>query len=129
MHLAGRPVALPSLFDCRVTNAQPSCHVSVLLTLSSAPRAAWQWASGPGGLHQSLGATLQKPLLVAELGFLLAVTQFVVPTFTFVKSSPIPFATHDVLLTGGRARGVGASSSLPAAPRVSHCLWESSAAA
>ena len=37
--------------------------------------------------------------------FLLAVTQFVVPTFAFVKNRPIPYVTHDVVLTGeGQSR-------------------------
>lgn len=56
--------------------------------------------------HQVLAVTLQKPLLVAELSFLLAVTQFVVPTFSFVKSSPIPYASHDLLLTGEDAQAI-----------------------
>ena len=34
--------------------------------------------------------------------FLLAITQFVVPTFSFVKSRPIPFVSHEVALTGKR---------------------------
>ena len=38
--------------------------------------------------------------LLCRCSFLLAITQFVVPTFAFVKSSPIPFVTHDVALTG-----------------------------
>lgn len=40
--------------------------------------------------------------------FLLAVTQFVVPTFAFVKSRPIPFVTHDLALTGGLCGGARA---------------------
>jgi hypothetical protein len=49
---------------------------------------------------QNLKVQLQKPLFVVELGFLLAVTQFAVPTFSFVKSNPIPFASCDLRLTG-----------------------------
>ena len=76
-----------------------------------------QWAAGPGMAHQTLAIILQKPLLVAELGFLLAVTQFAMPTFSFVKSSPIPFATHDILLGGERAPR--------ASPLARPLVWES----
>ncbi|KAL4443584.1 hypothetical protein ABPG75_011321 [Micractinium tetrahymenae] len=73
------------------------------LVISSAHKASFlmlDWAASPGMAHQALAMTLQKPLMVAELSFLLAVTQFVVPTFAFVKNRPIPFVTHDITLTG-----------------------------
>lgn len=60
---------------------------------------ALQWGASPGMTAQTLGITLQKPLFVAELGFLLNVTQFVVPNFSFVKSTPLPFVSMDILLT------------------------------
>lgn len=71
------------------------------LAISSGHKASFlmlQWDASPGMVQQTLGLTLQKPLFVAELSFLLSVTRFVLPTFSFVKSSPIPFATHDILL-------------------------------
>lgn len=43
--------------------------------------------------------TLQKPLVVAELGFLLSVTYFFVPSFSFVKSSPVEYVSYDILLS------------------------------
>ncbi|KAL4447306.1 hypothetical protein ABPG77_007339, partial [Micractinium sp. CCAP 211/92] len=73
------------------------------LVISSGHKASFlmlDWAASPGMAHQALAMTLQKPLLVAELSFLLAVTQFVVPTFAFVKNRPIPYVTHDIALTG-----------------------------
>ncbi|KAL4527774.1 hypothetical protein Ndes2437A_g02912 [Nannochloris sp. 'desiccata'] len=71
------------------------------LAISSGHKASFlmlQWDASPGMVSQSLGIILQKPLFVAELSFLLSVTRFVLPTFSFVKSTPIPFATYDILL-------------------------------
>lgn len=71
------------------------------LAVSSGHKASFlmlQWDASPGMASQNLGIILQKPLFVAELSFLLSVTRFVIPTFSFVKSDPIPFATYDMLL-------------------------------
>lgn len=51
--------------------------------------------------HAVARPTHHTPPLPFPCSFLLAVTQFVVPTFAFVKSRPIPFVTHDLALTGG----------------------------
>ena len=59
-----------------------------------------QWSASPGLVNQALAITLQKPLLVAELSFLLALTKWVVPGFSFGNNSPIAYATHDILLSG-----------------------------
>ncbi|KAL4858517.1 Vacuolar protein sorting-associated protein 13C [Chlorella vulgaris] len=82
---------------------RPEVPLEQSLVISSGHKASFlmlDWAAGPGMTHQALGMTLQKPLLVAELSFLLAITQFVVPTFAFVKDRPIPWVTHDVALSG-----------------------------
>jgi len=71
------------------------------LAISSGHKASFlmlQWDASSGMASQNLGIILQKPLFVAELTFLLSVARFVLPTFSFVKSNPIPFATHDILL-------------------------------
>lgn len=59
-----------------------------------------QWHASAGLVAQTLCITLQKPLLVAELGFLLSVTKFVIPNFAFIQSTPLPFASMDVVLSG-----------------------------
>ena len=59
-----------------------------------------QWESSSELQHQALQITLQKPLIVAELGFLIDITRFVMPTFSFVKSNPVPHATYDLILQG-----------------------------
>lgn len=66
-----------------------------------------QWSASPEIVDQTLSITLQKPLLVAELSFLLAVTQFVVPTFSFVRSNPILFKSHDILLRNEGFKATG----------------------
>ncbi len=71
------------------------------LAISSGHKASFlmlQWDASPEMSSQSLSVVLQKPLFVAELSFLLSVARFVMPTFSFVKSNPIPFATHDIFL-------------------------------
>ena len=47
-----------------------------------------------------LQITLQRPTVVAEIGFLLAVTKFFVPTMAISGVSPIPFASQDIYLEG-----------------------------
>ena len=44
--------------------------------------------------------TLQRPTVVAEIGFLLAVTKFFVPTMAISGVSPIPFISQDIYLEG-----------------------------
>ncbi len=104
------------------------------LAISSGHKASLlmlQWDASPGMTSQKLGIVLQKPLFVAELSFLLSVTRFVMPTFSFVKSSPIPFATHDILLKNKEtfvavddAWLSPASRLLADAPGVSYCEYD-----
>ena len=47
-----------------------------------------------------LQVTLQRPTVVAEIGFLLAVTKFFVPTMAISGVSPIPFMSQDIYLEG-----------------------------
>lgn len=47
-----------------------------------------------------LQITLQRPTVVAEIGFLLAVTKFFVPTMAISGVSPIPFVSQDIYLEG-----------------------------
>lgn len=49
---------------------------------------------------QEVDIILQKPLFIAEIGFLLSLTNFFVPSFEFVKSDEIPFCSFDIYLTG-----------------------------
>ncbi len=59
--------------------------------------------------HPSCGrlqVTLQRPTVVAEIGFLLAVTKFFVPTMAISGVSPIPFISQDIYLTGMLHSGV-----------------------
>ena len=43
---------------------------------------------------------LQKPTVVAEVGFMLAVTKFFVPGFTMSGNTPTPFESNDIVLEG-----------------------------
>lgn len=73
--------------------------------VSSAHKASFlmlEWSATAGLARQSLAVNLQKPLLVAELSFLLAVTRFVVPSFSLVRNTPLPFVTHDLALLPGK---------------------------
>lgn len=58
-------------------------------------------ATAAGCMQRLLQGRHTTRPLPPPCSFLLAVTQFVVPTFAFVKSRPIPFVTHDLALTGG----------------------------
>lgn len=53
--------------------------------------------------------------------FLLAVTQFAVPTFAFVKDRPIPYVTHDIALSG-EICAPPTSSFLAALPPLHLCM-------
>ncbi len=43
---------------------------------------------------------LQRPTVVAEVGFMLSVTKFFVPGFAMSGLSPTPFESNDVVLQG-----------------------------
>lgn len=50
--------------------------------------------------QQKLQVRLQRPTVVGEIGFMLAVTKFYVPDFKLSGVTPIPFKSGDVLLQG-----------------------------
>lgn len=50
-----------------------------------------------------LAVRLQQPNLVAEVGFILAVTKFAYPSLPVSGVSPIPFRSNDILLQGMQA--------------------------
>ena len=50
--------------------------------------------------EKDLKIILQKPMIILELGFLLELARFFVPSFSFVKSDPLPFLTYDMVLKG-----------------------------
>ncbi|KAK9827173.1 hypothetical protein WJX74_009221 [Apatococcus lobatus] len=54
----------------------------------------------PAKALQNIRITLQRPTVVAEIGFLLAVTKFFVPTMAISGVSPIPFVSQDIYLEG-----------------------------
>ncbi|KAK9858457.1 hypothetical protein WJX84_002370 [Apatococcus fuscideae] len=54
----------------------------------------------PARALQKIRVTLQRPTVVAEIGFLLAVTKFFVPTMAISGVSPIPFMSQDIYLEG-----------------------------
>lgn len=43
---------------------------------------------------------LQRPTVVAEIGFMLSVTKFFVPGVTMSGVTPTPFESNDVVLEG-----------------------------
>ncbi|KAK9819963.1 hypothetical protein WJX72_004515 [[Myrmecia] bisecta] len=57
-----------------------------------------EYHAEPGMTQQKLKMRLQRPTVVAEVGFMLAVTKFVVPKVALSGITPIPFQTHDLLL-------------------------------
>ena len=67
------------------------CSERPLLCLQAQPRAA----------QQKLTLRLQRPTVVAEVIFMLAVTKFFVPGFAMSGVTPIPFTSSDLLLQGG----------------------------
>ena len=66
-------------------------RADLLLCLQAQPRVA----------QQKLTLRLQRPTVVAEVSFMLAVTKFFVPGFAMSGVTPIPFTTSDLLLQGG----------------------------
>lgn len=86
-----------------IQDLRPEVPKEQSLVISSGHKASFlmlQWDATPGLVDQKLGITLQKPVFVAELSFLLSIARFVMPSFAFVKSSPIPYVSYDVLLDG-----------------------------
>lgn len=51
-------------------------------------------------LHLQVQLRLQRPTVVAEIGFMLAVTKFFVPGVTMSGVTPTPFDSNDVVLEG-----------------------------
>ncbi len=71
--------------------------------ISSGQKASFimlDWETTPLLAAQKLRLTLQKPSLVAELGFMMALTKFFVPSVELLGNTPIPYASQDILLTG-----------------------------
>ncbi len=62
--------------------------------------ATLQFSQRPG--KAKLAVRLQQPTLVAEVGFILAVTKFAYPSLPVSGVSPIPFRSNDLLLQGAR---------------------------
>ena len=56
--------------------------------------------SGKRVLHLQIQLRLQRPTVVAEIGFMLAVTKFFVPGVTMSGVTPTPFESNDVVLEG-----------------------------
>lgn len=50
--------------------------------------------------HVQIQVRLQRPTVVAEVGFMLTVTKFFVPGFASSGLTPIPFESNDVVLEG-----------------------------
>lgn len=73
------------------------------LVISSGSKASFlmlDWSATPGMVKQSLSVNLQKPLFVAELSFLLALTKFVYPGLSVGTTNAVPYITGDILLQG-----------------------------
>jgi hypothetical protein len=64
---------------------------------------------------------LQRPTVVAEVGFILAVTKFVLPSFSLSGVRPVPFSSSDVLLQGVPS-GLRPFACLPVSPSPRHAL-------
>ena len=52
------------------------------------------------GWFVQIQVRLQRPTVVAEVGFMLSVTKFFVPGFTMSGVSLVPFESNDVVLEG-----------------------------
>ena len=50
--------------------------------------------------HVQIQARLQRPTVVAEVGFMLSVTKFFVPGFAMSGITPTPFESTDLVLEG-----------------------------
>lgn len=90
-------MSLPKL---EISDIRPHVPPEHSLVISSGHRASLLM------LHYSCQAgkrtvdlILQKPLIVLELGFLIDLSQFFVPQFSFAKVDPLPFVSHDLILT------------------------------
>lgn len=71
------------------------------------------WSACPVPVQVQL--RLQRPTVVAEIGFMLSVTKFFVPGVTMSGVTPTPFESNDVVLEGKLAN--------PGKPEpTDHCL-------
>ena len=59
-----------------------------------------EFETNPVLVSQTLQIRLQRPTITAEIGFMLAVTKFFVPTLPLSEAEPRPFHTLDILLDG-----------------------------
>ena len=60
-----------------------------------------EFETNPVLVSQALRVRLQRPTITAEVGFMLAVTKFVVPTLSLDEAKPRPFRSLDVQLESG----------------------------
>jgi len=89
-------VVLPKL---EVSDLRPDTPLDTSLVISSGHKASFLILTYQGSPQDSVvDIILQKPLFVAELAFLLQLTKFFVPSFTFSKSDPIKHFSFDVVL-------------------------------
>lgn len=91
-------VSVPKL---EIMDVRPFVALEKSLVISSGHTASFmmlEYKSNEEG--QEIDIILQKPLFIAEIGFLLSLANFFVPSFEFVKSDEIPFCTFDIYLKG-----------------------------
>ena len=99
-------VSMPKL---EVMDTRPHARDEAAMVISSGQHASLlvlRYASGPNGKDADI--ILQKPHIALELGFLIDLTAFFVPTFSFSRTEPLPFRSHDILLPPATGSAVSA---------------------
>lgn len=90
-------LSLPKL---EISDTRPHVPPEHSLVISSGQRASLLMLRYCCGSDKKLlDVILQKPLVVLELGFLIDLSAFFVPQFSLAKVDPLPFVSHDIILT------------------------------
>ena len=90
-------VSIPKL---EVMDTRPHARGEAATVISSGQHASLlvlRYATGQNG--KDVDVILQKPHIALELGFLIDLTAFFVPTFSFSRTETLPFRSHDILLS------------------------------
>lgn len=85
------------LVACVVTLTSESCYS---VNMSNIKVQSKHVPPGKPILCVQVQVRLQRPTVVAEIGFMLSVTKFFVPGVTMSGVTPTPFESNDVVLEG-----------------------------
>lgn len=107
-------MSMPKL---EVADTRPHARDEAAMVISSGQHASLlvlRYTTGSNGKDADI--ILQKPHIALELGFLIDLAAFFVPTFSFSRTETLPFRSHDILLSP-------ASGSVPSTYTLTEDVW------